>query len=73
MAQLIDKSLDGGAGLLREGRSFTRSSIADTDLEDLIYAWHRLGNPALLRVAVRLIRTLGEDHPGQDLVSREMT
>lgn len=64
MAQLTEKSLNGGAGPLRESRSFTGRSIADNDLEDLIYAWQRLGNPALRRVAVRLIRTLGEDHLG---------
>lgn len=33
----------------------------DRDLEDLIHAWKRLGNPRLKRLAIGLVRTLGAE------------
>lgn len=43
-------------------RSFADISVADADIDDLIDSWHRLGSPDLRHLAVRLVRSLGEDH-----------
>ena len=71
MAQLIELPLNGTASTLRQSQSHADESVAEVDLEDLIYSWQRLGNPALRRLAIRLIRTLEEDSPGEKLVCRE--
>lgn len=48
----------------RELRSFSERP-ADCDLENLIHAWGRLGDPGLQRLAVRFVRMLGEGETSQ--------
>ena len=64
MAQLSQGPVGGSAGRAPERASFLDRSAADRDLEDLIHSWERLEDPALRRLAVRLIRTLGEGRRG---------
>lgn len=64
MAQLFQQSSGDMAERELESLSFADRPVADHDLEDLIHSWERLGDPALRRLAVRLIRTLGEDRRG---------
>lgn len=61
MAELVQPSPDGVAERPWEGRSFTDSPAADTDLDDLIHSWRRLRDPAVRRLAIRLVRTLGDE------------
>ena len=68
MAQLMETSLRGDAVPLKESRYCADGSMADVDLEDLIHSWQRLGNPDLRRLAVRLVRMLGEDPSGEHVV-----
>ena len=64
MAQLFQRPVGGSTGREPESASFLARSVADPDLEDLIHSWERLEDPALRRLAVRLIRALGEDRRG---------
>lgn len=68
MATLRKAPASDGVSVEDESRSFAEGPAADTDLDDLIYSWRRLENPALQRLAVRLIRALGEDRPGETLL-----
>ena len=41
-------------------------SDVEPDFEDLVHAWRRLRGPGLRRLAIRLIRTLGQEAPYVD-------
>ena len=56
-----------------EQRSFASDTVTDRDLDDLIHSWERLDDPASRRLAVRLIRLLGEDQGGAGPVRRGVT
>jgi hypothetical protein len=66
MAELVQPASERTTERAWEGRSFADGPVADTDLEDLIHSWRRLGDPALRRLAIRLIRTLGDEPPGDE-------
>lgn len=64
MAQLIHQLTGEEAERGAELRSFTDRPI-DTDFDDLIHSWERLGDPNLRRLAVRFVRMLGEHSPSE--------
>lgn len=68
MAKLLQQTTGGEPERVPEERSFT-DRPTDSDFDDLIHSWGRLGDPGLRRLAIRLIRMLGEDPPG-DHVNR---
>lgn len=65
MATLSKVSASNEVAVDDERRYFAKELAADTDLDDLIHSWRRLESLALKRLAVRLIRALGEDRPGE--------
>ena len=73
MAKLMETSRMSSVELRPESQSYAESSVADDDLNDLIYSWQRLEHPALRRLAVRLVRSLREDSLVEHFVLLEMT
>ena len=45
----------------RACQSLVEGSVVEPDLDDLVHAWRRLGEPSLRHMAIRLIRTLGQE------------
>ena len=72
MAKLIQQSAFEEAEREHEGRSFA-DGLTDGDLEDLTYAWGRVSDPGLRRLAIRFIRMLGEDHLGEQMSRSTLT